>query len=77
MVIAEGMDVVFVSRQLGHASPKITLDTYAHLFDRAAHADRARKALEAGFGKVLESTGGDRRESAAPRREADVVSLRR
>ena len=68
MVIAEGMDVVFVSRQLGHASPKITLDTYAHLFDRAAHADRARKALEAGFGKVLESTGGDRRESAAPRR---------
>jgi len=39
-LIAAGMDVVSVSRRLGHASPTITLGVYAHLFsntdDRAA-----------------------------------------
>jgi len=38
--------VVFVSRQLGHASPATTLGVYAHLFDQAQHAATARAALE-------------------------------
>jgi integrase len=53
LLIAQGASVVFVSRQLGHASPKITLDTYAHLFDHAEHAERARDELESGFGELL------------------------
>jgi len=63
---------VFVSRQLGHASPAITLGVYAHLFDHQRHADAARSALEARYGVVLESNlsnsqvtaGGNERELA-------------
>ena len=46
-------NVVFVSRQLGHASPDITLKVYAHLFDHAEHAKRTSDALEARFGAIL------------------------
>jgi hypothetical protein len=38
-----------VSRQLGHANPTVTLSTYAHLFERADHAEAAREALEASY----------------------------
>src|SRR5581483_10676880 len=38
LLIAEGLNVVFVSRQLGHASPSFTLDRYGGLFDRAEHS---------------------------------------
>jgi integrase len=31
-LIAAGIDVVGVSRRLGHSSPSITLDIYSHLF---------------------------------------------
>ncbi len=44
--IASGLDVVFVSRQLGHANATVTLSTYAHLFARADHAEAARSALD-------------------------------
>jgi integrase len=53
ILVAQGANVVFVSRQLGHASPDITLKVYAHLFDHAEHAQRARDALEINFGSVL------------------------
>jgi integrase len=49
LLIASGLDVVFVSRQLGHANPTITLTTYAHLFQQADHAAKAREALEASY----------------------------
>jgi integrase len=61
LLIAEGLPVAYVAAQLGHADPSITLKVYAHLFDRAAHAERARSALEDGYGKLLESSGGVRR----------------
>jgi integrase len=32
MLIAHGVDVVTISKRLGHASPTITLQTYSHLF---------------------------------------------
>jgi hypothetical protein len=41
VLVAQGANVVFLSRQLGHASPDITLKVYAHLFDAAEHAQRA------------------------------------
>lgn len=53
LLIAQGANVVFVSRQLGYASADITLRVYAHLFDRAEHAQRASDALESQFGKML------------------------
>ena len=39
-VATAGLDIITVSRRLGHAKPSITLDVYGHLFpstdDRAA-----------------------------------------
>jgi hypothetical protein len=49
LLIANGLNVVFVSRQLGHAKPTTTLAVYAHLFDQAEHAHTARAALEASY----------------------------
>ena len=51
LLIAEGENVVEVARQAGH-SPKMALDTYAHVFEefdpaeRVNAADRIRKARE-------------------------------
>jgi hypothetical protein len=41
MLIASGLDVVVVSRRLGHANPNVTLAIYAHPFkkDDSAAAD--------------------------------------
>ena len=57
ILISQGRDVVFVARQLGHASPNITLGVYGHLWEQRAHADRAPVELEAAFGGVLQSKG--------------------
>jgi integrase len=44
-IISAGLDVVSVSRRLGHASPALTLNVYAHLFtDRD---DEAAAAIDA------------------------------
>src|SRR3954447_14903857 len=53
VLISQGRDPVFVSRQLGHANPAITLKVYAHLFDAARHAREAREQLELDFGALL------------------------
>jgi integrase len=53
LLIAQGLNVVFVSRQLGHASSSFTLDVYGGLFDRAEHARRATEGLEAAFAHML------------------------
>ncbi len=37
LLIAKGLYVVFVSRQLGHASAAITLEVYTHLFKQASN----------------------------------------
>ena len=39
---------------LGHASPAITLSTYAHAFASAEHDERTRKRMEVAFGELLE-----------------------
>jgi len=44
-LIAAGLDVVTVSRRLGHASPTVTLTVYAHLFQKTDTA--AATAIEA------------------------------
>lgn len=52
-LIDAGVDVVTISKRLGHASPAITLKVYAHLFrqDDSKAADAINAAL-AGGGKV-------------------------
>jgi integrase len=46
LLISKGLNVVYISQQLGHADIDITLRTYAHLFDAADHAAQARDALD-------------------------------
>lgn len=47
-LIAAGLDVVSVSKRLGHASPTITLSVYAHMF--ANKDDEAAAAIDAALG---------------------------
>jgi integrase len=51
MLIASGMDVLTISRRLGHSSPTITLKVYGHLI----HGTDARAAqiMEAAFGSEM------------------------
>lgn len=57
LLIAKGLNVVFVSRQLGHANPNITLEVYAHLFECADHGAAARDAIEASYAAMGGSRG--------------------
>ena len=47
-LIAAGIDIVAVSRRLGHASPRITLQTYAHMI--VGGDDKAAAVVGAAFG---------------------------
>jgi integrase len=49
-LIAAGLDILTISRRLGHASPTITLGIYGHLFSNTD--DRAAQVIEALFAKV-------------------------
>ncbi len=51
-LISRGQDELFVSRQLGHANPSITLKVYAHEFARREHGQRARAALETAYAEM-------------------------
>ena len=44
-LISSGLDVLTVSRRLGHGTPVVTLTTYAHLFEKTDQT--AAKAIEA------------------------------
>ena len=48
-LIAAGVDVVTVSKRLGHASPALTLSTYSHLFTNSD--DKAAAAIDAALSK--------------------------
>ena len=50
-LIAAGMDVLSISRRLGHGLPSITLDVYGHLFH--SRDDQAAAVFEKAFGSVL------------------------
>jgi integrase len=52
LLIAHGLNVVFVSRQLGHTKPTTTLGVYAHLYAQADHAATARGALDASYDAI-------------------------
>jgi integrase len=58
ILIAQGHDVQFVSRQLGHSKTSTTWDTYVHLFEAQRHAQDARDQLEAEYGGMLGAVDG-------------------
>jgi integrase len=55
LLISKRLDIVFVSRQLGHANANITLSVYAHLFAQREHGEVARHALEASYAAMTEA----------------------
>lgn len=46
-LIANGLDILTISRRLGHSTPTITLATYGHLFPQTD--DRAAQIMDASF----------------------------
>ncbi len=46
-LIASGMDILTISRRLGHSSPTITLSVYGHLFSNTD--DRAAQIVQSAF----------------------------
>jgi integrase len=54
LLIAQGHDIVFIGRQLGHSSTQVTLDVYGHILDKARLGQRMRDELEAAFGDIVE-----------------------
>jgi integrase len=75
LLIAEGADVVHISRQLGHADPAITLRVYADEFAAARHAERTRALLDAALGNVLETTGGQKPPQRTEAERAEMAHL--
>jgi integrase len=69
LIIDLGLDVVQVSRILGHASVTITLDVYTHLFDQARHAGEAKTKMAASaFAALIEPC-------RAPAGGAEIIPL--
>jgi integrase len=50
-LIAAGLDVVTISKRIGHSSPALTLRVYAHRFSNTD--DRAAQVIEAAMQRVL------------------------
>ena len=76
MLLAQGENVVFVSGQLGHKDPRITLGIYAHEFNQDEQLEQARAPLDAQHGTSLETALGDAPPVAATGNGADAAPLR-
>jgi integrase len=57
LLVYQGRDIVFVSRQLGHANPKITLEIYADLWNQAEQAEAMRQGMESDFAAMVGGNG--------------------
>jgi integrase len=76
ILVGQGHDLVFVSRQLGHSSPVITLRVYSHLFDARDKASQARDAMEAQFGPLIPLTPARVSPSGTPAPRANAWTAR-
>jgi integrase len=56
MLIASGVDILTISRRLGHSSPTITLGVYGHLVHGTD--DRAAAVMDMALGSKMVATGG-------------------
>ena len=62
------------ANQIGD-SVKTTLETYSHLFDGTAHAEKSRAAMDADFGDMANSWQTRGPESSETEQEAEVVNI--
>ena len=53
LLIERGLPLLFISRQLGHSKPSMTLNVYAHEFARRESGAAARVALEAAYTEMV------------------------
>jgi integrase len=60
MLIAAGIDILTISRRLGHSSPTITLSVYGHLI--SGSDDRAAQIMDAAFGSKMVAGSGKKPE---------------
>jgi integrase len=44
-MISRGIDVVTLSKLMGHSNPRVTLEVYSHLYDRRKTDDAIRAAM--------------------------------
>jgi integrase len=56
MLLASGMDILTISRRIGHASVKVTLDTYGHMIHGTD--DRAAAIMQEAFGSKMVADSG-------------------
>jgi integrase len=56
ILIASGVDILTISRRLGHSSPTITLSVYGHLIHGTD--DRAAQVMDAAFGSKMVADSG-------------------
>src|SRR5262249_55956129 len=73
ILVAQGANIAFVSRQLGHTSPATTLGVYTHLFDHNEHAQQTRDTLEHRFGQVLDRVASTSTANITP---GQIVTMR-
>ena len=77
LIVDIRLDVVQVSRMLGHARTSMTLDTYTHLFDEARHgADVRAELARSDFAQLLAGAAGTRLEAGEHPRSTRAVLLR-
>ena len=69
MLIASGVDVVSISKRLGHASPDVTLRIYAHLFEKRSRPPAP--SLHAMTGFAHPETAGPK---SGPKKEEGALS---
>ena len=50
------MDILTISRRIGHAGVKVTLDTYGHMIHGTD--DRAAQIMDAAFGSKMVAESG-------------------
>jgi integrase len=54
LILELGLDPHRVARIVGHARASFTMDTYAHLFEQATHAEPLRQRMaESALGSVI------------------------
>jgi integrase len=51
--VSEGEDVVFLSQQMGHSSPKITMEIYAHEYNARGKTEALRNRMETTYGALV------------------------
>jgi integrase len=71
-MISAGADIVFVSEQLGHSDPSITLKVYSHEWDKVRKVEQMRAKLGSAFGTGMETAGSD---GARIERVAEVATV--